>query len=228
MKQIYLIPAIILLTFTLSRAQMEEYKLNQPFLRFSNETAFDVFLEQGEQESVKVVFIQKVQKGDIHVEIVGNTLEIRQENKLPKKSKAKIYVTYKELDAISNHGPGNIISLSDLNAKIFEIKSNGPGNIRLSLNAGQLDIKQNGTGNIDIVGKAITQHVTIAGPGNYKAYKLKSINSDIEINGPGSAEVNVEKLLSIDISGPGNVHYIGSPHIDNVHISGFGNLKKVQ
>jgi hypothetical protein len=227
MKNLYTSIFILLFSATFGYAQMVDYKINHSFSKFSNDSKFDVFLEKGDEESVKVVFIQNIEKGDIIAEVVGNTLEIRQTKANLKKAKAKIYITYKYLDGITNHGEGNINVLSDVHTKMFEIRNDGPGSIRLNLFAGQLDAKISGPGNVEINGQILSQYISIEGEGNYRAYSLESKDTDIKIYGKGNAEVQVNQLLTASVSGQGNVFYKGDPNIFDAADFKADNIQRV-
>jgi hypothetical protein len=68
--------------------------------------------------------------------------------------------------------------------------------------------------------------ISINGGGNYKARRLESQDTDIDISGLGKATVRVDDTLSVSISGGGNVEYYGDPAV-NSDISGLGNVEKI-
>jgi hypothetical protein len=80
-----------------------------------------------------------------------------------------------------------------------------------------------GAGNIVLVGKVGTYQITHSGAGNILAFDLISETTIISLSGTGKAEVYVDQLLDVTITGAGSVYYKGKPTIIQ-NITGSGSL----
>jgi len=53
---------------------------------------------------------------------------------------------------------------------------------------------------------------------------LKVEKAELKISGSGSIGANVEKEIVARISGSGNIKYKGQPRIEDIKVSGSGNV----
>jgi hypothetical protein len=214
------------------------------FHRVTLEGFGDVFIEQGQTESLSVETDENILPLlDIHVR--GGELILGTKNGVnvnPSKS-----ITYKltvqGLDDIRLAGSGTFhagslktgnfgvsvtgsgdVNISSLSAEKLSIELNGSGNISIeNIDVTTVDTSLQGSGNINLEGKADTQKARVGGSGNYLAGDLQTNTADVSV--PGSADVTVwaEDELTIEIGGSGNIRYYGKPAIDQ-SISGSGDI----
>jgi hypothetical protein len=78
-----------------------------------------------------------------------------------------------------------------------------------------------------VAGTAKKQSVNISGSSKIDAFDLKSEESEVSISGSGNVNINVTQSLEARVSGSGDIRYKGNPDIRNIHVSGSGNIKKV-
>ena len=64
----------------------------------------------------------------------------------------------------------------------------------------------------------------MAGSGDIEAYDLKAETAELKISGSGTIRASVEKELVARISGSGNIKYKGNPRIEDIKVSGSGNV----
>jgi hypothetical protein len=218
------------------------------FSKLSVGGSFETFIEQGSNESVKII-AEGVSAEKIITEVKDNTLEISLERGEYHNIKIKIYLTYKKLDEINKSGSGNLTCSSDFNVPGFtlevsgsgntiihksikaqqvKLNKSGSGNVKLgSLETNDADLSLSGSGNIDIAdGRAKKQAVHISGSGSVGAYGVKSEECTASITGSGDIHISVSQLLEGRIAGSGSIIYQGNAQLKEANIIGSGRISR--
>ena len=87
-----------------------------------------------------------------------------------------------------------------------------------------LTVAVSGTGDISISGEADAQKIAVSGTADYKAEGFKTKDTSISISGSGKAVIAVSNRLDVEVSGAGDVRYIGDPTVTK-NISGSGSVE---
>jgi hypothetical protein len=209
------------------------------------ETSGDVYIEQGQTESLTVQADDNILPV-LDNKVKGNELVLAvQPGKSIDPTKKIVYqITVKDLNAVTLMGSGNFyvspvksdsmkmsvmgsgdLNFEDLTTGKLNMDLSGSGNIIIDkLGAASIDASANGSGDFKLVGKADSQVITYRGSGNYRAGDLETTSADINI--PGSADVTVwvTDQLKVHVNGSGTVSYYGKPSVDQ---SGAGSGKIV-
>jgi hypothetical protein len=93
------------------------------------------------------------------------------------------------------------------------------------LRTDSLTVRVSGAGDITITGETEDQTISISGAGKYHADGFKSKKASVRISGIGSAVLAVSDLLDVQVSGAGEVEYIGDPQVTQ-NVSGAGTIRK--
>ncbi|MGE5378075.1 MAG: head GIN domain-containing protein [Bacteroidota bacterium] len=209
------------------------------------ETSGDVYIEQGQTESLTVEADDNIMPVLVNG-VKGNELVLgaKPGQNIDPSKKIVYRITVKDLTGVSLMGSGNFyvspiksdsmkmtlsgsgnINMEDLATGKLNMNLNGSGNILFAkLGATSIDTSANGSGDIQLAGRADSQSLTFSGSGNYRAGDLETKSADINI--PGSADVTVwvTEQLKVHINGSGTVSYYGKPSVDQ---SGSGSGKMV-
>lgn len=186
----------------------------------------NLIITQGEKESLVIEADDNIIPL-ISTDVFGNKLNIsiaRGYSFIPT-VKIKYYLTVIDLDGISLSGAGDI-NCDDLSTDKLEFDISGAGDVDFNINAESIEITSSGVGDINLNGKVDSQDVDISGVGKYNAEELESRQCRISVSGAGTATVNVSEELDVEISGVGNVYYVGNPRITQ-NISGLGMIKSI-
>lgn len=146
----------------------------------------------------------------VETSLSGNELRIGyKDNTWIKKGNLKVAIEMPELDGLQVDGSGDIDA--------------GGG----FASAGQLRAGINGSGDIFIRdGNADGFDVVITGSGDMHAFGLSAKKATVKLSGSGEAEVKVSEDLDVNITGSGNVYYMGTPGRVNTRITGSGKVIK--
>ncbi len=195
-------------------AQTEERNVSG-FDEISYSLPGKLIIEQGNTESLRI----KADKDDLEkiiTKVEGDHLRIYAKNGNYHMNDVEIFVTVKELEAISLAGSGDVIVKGDLKTEELKVSLSGSGDVTVaSLTAEEVDASLAGSGDIRLGGKLSSElEISIAGSGDVDASELQVQEADVSIAGSGNVKVWVEEDLDVSIVGSGNVYYKGRPIID--------------
>jgi hypothetical protein len=181
----------------------------QPFSELKASGVFNIYLEQGNSESVKIVADDNFQPL-FEVKNEGSKLVIRMQDDINIKTKKgskgmKIYITFKTLKNMDLSTVGSTSSDKKLTFEDLAIKNSSVGSISLILSARSVNIKNESVGTIMLSGNADEATIKNSGVGSLKAYDFVVQKMEINNEGIGSAEVNAEKELKVKDSFLGKV-----------------------
>ena len=190
------------------------------------EGLYDLILTQGDSEDVKIEADDNLQD-QFKVRNEGSTLVIdmpalkkdninfgdkNHEHNL----KLKVYVSFKELNALDAGIIGTVRSTTPLKADAFDIDSKNVGNIELKLTTARLTVNNKGVGDITLTGTAANAVIKNNGVGKFNGSDLIVQTMDINNAGVGDAEVNVEKNIKVKQSFLGKVTNHGHAKSDKM------------
>ena len=181
---------------------------------------YELILSQGDKESVKIEaddnLMDLFSVTNDGSSLVINMPKLKDKNinfknkKDDKKLRLKVYVTFKKLKSLDIGVIGNVRSETMVKADAFNLESKNVGNVDLQLTTDKLTVKNKGVGNITLRGNAKDADVTNAGVGQFDGSDLVVQTMHINNSGVGSADVNVEKDITIKQSFLGKVNNKGN------------------
>ncbi|RPI95241.1 MAG: DUF2807 domain-containing protein [Chloroflexi bacterium] len=210
------------------------------FDRITLEGSGDVYIEQGQTESLSVEADDNIIPV-LDISVAGGelTLGIKEGVDITPSQSITYTITVEDLNGLALLGSGNFyvepvnsnnfkisipgsgdIEIESLIADDLSMDLNGSGSITLeSVEVKTLDTSIRGSGDVKLEGKADTQEVTVDGSGNYLAGDLETDTANISVRGSADVKVWVTDELTIRVSGSGNIRYYGEPRLDQ---SGVG------
>ena len=187
--------------------------------------SFDVFLVAGDEgkldikveENLAQYLITEVKNGDLNIKW-KNGVNIRTT------SKTTITVHFKSINSLAMAGSGDIVGKDKIKGNSLDVAVAGSGDIEVDIDVEQLETAISGSGDIELSGTATEFEAAVSGSGGIDAYDLKVEKAELKISGSGSIGVTVEKEIVARISGSGNIKYKGQPRIEDIKVSGSGNV----
>jgi len=160
---------------------------------------------------------------DVEVRVINDRLTVEERGHNHREDLLiEIYVP--ELSRLRSTGSSQVYGESFFTQdRNMDITLDGSGEIDFAIDTDNLDVELNGSGYIYLEGDLQTLDIEISGSGWVRSFDLESDNTDIRIEGSGSAEVNVVTDLDVFISGSGDVYYKGHPSV-NAEITGSGSV----
>lgn len=164
----------------------------------------EVVLKAGDQEFVKIT-ASGVDPDRIVTEVIDNQLKIGMKKGSYNNFKARLVVTYRSIEALSNSGSTDIVTESPLKATKFKLSSSGSGDVKAEFDVQQLKIAISGSSDMHLKGVADEQEIAISGSGDIHATQLRGKTADVSISGSGDVDLNVSGKVNTRVSGSGNV-----------------------
>jgi hypothetical protein len=196
--------------------------------------AIELYVSQGEQ-NVAVSAAEQEKVNEIETYVQNRILYIRFKTKKSWWSDQwnttgrnfRAYVSAPKIKSLESSGSGNIKIEGLLKSPELEIEISGSGNISGKIETDDLDVTQSGSSNIRLYGLAKKAQFECSGSGNIISGDLSIDVCDVEMSGSGNAELMVNRELSAEISGSGNIKYKGDAQVTNSSVAGSGKIKKM-
>ncbi|WP_040278608.1 head GIN domain-containing protein [Psychroserpens damuponensis] len=137
----------------------------------------------------------------------------------------KVTIPYKDINAVSLSGSGDLWNEGQINSSSFEASLSGSGDVILNIQS------NNATGNItgsgDLTLKGSTQNLTakVTGSGDFHGFNLKAVNTDVSVTGSGDAKVVCNGNFKARVTGSGDIEYRGNPTNEDSKVSGSGSIE---
>jgi hypothetical protein len=200
------------------------------FSRIEMEDKLDVYFTQSSDSSYGVT----IEGGKhllklIKLEVVGNELRIRNDNKCDfmrnyKKGHIKVHVKAPGLTYITNKSVGNFYSENTLTGDVIEYDIQNSGNVTLSVNCNAVNGHLHGAGDATVSGSTLNNSIHSTGQSFINTENLSTPFSYIYYNSSGEAKIYATGEILAEIYGSGNVYYRGNPGIITVKAYGKGKL----
>ena len=199
----------------------------QDFLAIEVDYPAQVFIKQGETESVEIEAEDNLLPG-LKTEVRNGTLDIfyKAENgKHVNPTKiVKITIVVKDLAEVNLSSAGEL-TIEDLETDNLDVSLTGAGNVKLNnILVQNLALSLSGAGSTTGSGTADDLDLDISGFGDFKGAELHSKTARVTISGAGSATVWVDSELTAEVSGAGSGNYYGSASVTR-SINGVGSVK---
>ncbi len=204
------------------------------FDRVTLEGSGDVYIEQGQTESLSVEADDNIiPLLEAKVSARELILRIKPGYDVAPSQSITYHVTVKDLRGLTIVGSGDFfvgpiksgdlaiaipgsgnMDIESLTGDRLSIDLRGSGNATLHhVDIDRLDASVAGSGDVSLAGKANTQKLTVAGSVNYLAGELETDIASISAAGSADVTIWVNDQLDVTEAGSANVHYYGEPGI---------------
>lgn len=139
-----------------------------------------------------------------------------------------VHVTAPELAGLTISGSGDVTGPGRIDAKEFDIRISGSGDVRLWLVASDIRTQISGSGDVVLRGSARNFDATISGSGDINAADLATVRAGVRISGSGDCRLDVAEQLDVSISGSGDVGYKGPVRDVRASVSGSGDVRRLR
>jgi hypothetical protein len=185
-------------------------------------TGGTLIITQGSEESL-LIEADEAAAQKITTRISGTRLVIESSEGLPSTNAITYRLTVKDLSSIELTGEGRVES-DGFSTSRLRLITRGAGDVRLDqLTVDGLRVATYGVGSIDLSGTATQQDVEMYGAGIYRADRLSSSDTTIELRGSGRVSVQTSNTLDARIWGSGTIEYSGNPSVSQ-GVSGSGRI----
>jgi hypothetical protein len=193
--------------------------------------AIDVYLSQGDQETVAVSAAEIKWRDRIRTEVVDGILKIWLDNKgfswSSGNKKMKAYISFTTLDKLTASGASDVYVDGVISSSRLDINLSGASDFKGAIKVGELKLDQSGASDAHITG-SVDGLVTIesSGASDVKAYDLVAGSCNAHLSGASDIRITVNKELNVHASGASSLYYKGDAVIKEMHSSGASSVSK--
>lgn len=225
MKKLVLIVFLAYSSVLSVLAQQTETRSPGSFTGVKSAEGIDVYLKQGEKESVRVE-VSGTSPENVITEVSGSYLKIHMRDGKHRNVEAKVYVTYVSLDKLSCSSAGSIFSDGTIKSNNMEINASSAGTIEVSLDVKDLEVSSSSAADIELNGSAENFVAESSSAGQIDAYDLEAAKVEAEASSGASIKINVTQGLVAHASSGGSIRYRGNPDKSVTDSSSGGSVKK--
>lgn len=212
---------------SMSFASSKDYKSRtydvSDFDRIHLEGGYHIYLIQGDIPSLKIESGDSDVFDHLDVSIRDGTLKIEVEEDHFSFKKIILHITFVELEELHIEGGVKLETKGYLDVEDLDVSIEGGANIEMDLKAENLTVKGEGGVLFELKGVAKSMRAKLSGAGHFNAGELKTENTDIKIEGVGTATVYATNELHGKIEGVGKIKYRGNPKVHK-NIEGIGKI----
>lgn len=195
-------------------------------------SAFDVYLNQGNQEAVAVSAASEKDRAMIKVEVKNGILYVGLDHKGWKwntgNKKLKAYISFKSIDKLTISGACDVYVLGAIKADVLAINQSGASDFKeVRLEVNKLSVDLSGASDMKITGQATMVNIEASGASSFKGFGLVAEICNVKASGASDIKITVDKELSADASGASDIHYKGDGVTKDIRSSGSSSVRKV-
>ena len=217
--------------------------------------AIDLYLSQGEEESVVVSAKDVKFRDKIQTEVVNGILKIYYEHETWKlfqsgNKKLRAYVSIKNIDRLTASGASDVYISGQINFSNLHIGLSGASDLKMTDNASitgnmldmnlsgasdfhgsvkvnELKLDQSGASDAIISGTVANgTNIEASGASDVKGFDLVTDNCTARVSGASDVKITVNKELNAHATGASSIHYKGGAVIRDLHSSGASSVSR--
>ncbi len=191
--------------------------------------AFDVYLNQSNEEAVAVSAASIKDRDMITVEVKDGILYIGLEKGWKwsgGNKKLKAYISFKQIDKLSVSGACDVYIKGVIKADVLSINQSGASDVKGKLEVNKLSVDLSGASDMTVTGTATQLSVEVSGASDFKGFDLVTDICDARASGASDIRITVNKELSAQASGASDVKYKGPGMIRDIKSSGSSSISR--
>jgi len=218
-------------TSVIHDADAKPRTLNASFSGISVSDGIELYLSQGEEESIAVSYSDEKYADRFKTVVENGILKIFYDRSSVNWSdnnrrKLKAYVSFKTLEKLTASGGADVQLQSQANLAKLEMKITSGAFFKGNIKAQQITIDQNSGSDVHLSGVAEKLIVEVSSGANFKGYDFTADYCDAKASSGGGVHISVQKELSAKANSGGGIHYKGTALIRDINISSGGIVKK--
>src|SRR5882724_3380045 len=191
----------------------------------------DLYLSQGNEESVAVSASDASYRDKIHTEVEDGVLKIfldrNNEHWGSGDHKMKAYVSFKDLDVLKASGGSDVFAEDGIKVSKLTIELAGGSDMRAKTDVtGPLVITQTGGSDSYLSGTVFSLTVHATGGSDLHGYDLVSQVCNVVVSGGSDVHIMVNKELNVTASGGSDVFYKGTAVVKELNAGGSISVTK--
>lgn len=194
-------------------------------------SAFDVYLNQSNEEAIAVSAATEKDRAMIKVEVKNGILHVGLESKGLKlgtgNKKLKAYISFKQIDRLEISGACDVYVSGTLKSDELLISQSGASDLKeAQLDVNKLTVDLSGASDLKVTGRATQANIEASGASSFRGYDLKTDQCNIKASGASDIKITVNKELSAQATGASDIKYRGGAEVRDVRSSGSSSVSR--
>ena len=189
--------------------QIEERTVNQTFTAIKATEGLNVYLTQGNSESITVEADENLHELII-TEVIDGVLKIHTKKNIGRATSKKIMVSFKNVSSIMSTSGSDVYSTNTINAENLELKSTSGSDMKLDVNTSTLICKSTSGSDLRLSGKTVKLIAEATSGSDIKAADLIAQSSEVKATSGADITVNTSKELTAEATSGGDIKYYGN------------------
>jgi len=193
---------------------------------------FDVYITQGQEESVKVEAPADMME-HIITEVIDGELKVYSKHDnwhwgdlWGNHRKIIVRVVIKEVNSLKIGGSGDMFFREGIKANALKLHISGSGDMKGQVEAKTLESSISGSGDMSLSGTADKSTVSVVGSGDFAARDLITVKTEVRVSGSGDARINASEEVDAAVNGSGDVSYAGKAKVVHKEKTGSGDIRR--
>ncbi|HEX2683170.1 MAG TPA: head GIN domain-containing protein, partial [Ferruginibacter sp.] len=204
--------------------------VNGSFTAISVSSGIELYMTQGNEESVAVSASDQKHLDRIKTEVENGTLKIYYNNKgITWKSDnrhLKAYVSFKTLSKLTASAGSEVNVNGSISSDNLDMRVSSGAEFTGAINAKQFTVDVSSGAEVKISGRSDKLSIEVSSGAEFDGYGLTTDYCDASASSGASVEVTINKELNAKASGGADIRYKGEALIRDIKMSGGGAVGK--
>lgn len=205
--------------------------LSGSFTGISVSSGVDLYITQGNEESLAVSASDEKYLVRLKTEIENGILKIYYDNKgvtwnNNEKRKLKAYVSFKTLEKLHGSSGSSVTAKGGISAGKLDMRFSSGAEFNGQVSAKEITVDQNSGSEINVTGKADKLTIEVSSGASFKGYDMAVDFCDAQASSGGDVKITINKELSAKANSGGGIRYKGAALIRDININSGGSVKK--
>lgn len=204
----------------------EQRLTGMDFDKISSSAGTDVYITQG---SIKEIIVETDENllAYIETKISEGELSITTSQRMGRATKRKVYVTFKDINALRASSGSEIIGQSLIKSEDLNLRASSGADISVEVLCRNISVKVSSGSEIKLKGKASLFSGKASSGGEITAEKFQVISATAQASSGADIKIAVKVNLDAKASSGGSIRYLGNPQVLNTNKSSSGSVKKI-
>jgi hypothetical protein len=238
LKKNFQLPFVIVLLLFLSSCYLDfretvygngnvvtEERSADSFNRLKVSSGIDVFITQGDEESIKVIADENLLEY-IKTEIFDNTLKVYTEANIRNARSKEVHLVYRQLREIDISSAGDVEGTNRMKADDLDLDLSSAGDLVLDVEAKRINCNISSAGDARLSGTVDELDADLSSAGDLYAWDLIAKKARVNVSSAGNARICATEEVDLNASSAGDIYYKGDPEKINTHKSSAGSIIK--
>ncbi len=201
----------------------KQRKVNEDFTRVKVGNGLDLYVSQGDTNSITVEADENLHELII-TEFRSGMLKIYSEKNIGRAKAKKVYVTIKNLEELKASSGSNLYSQNTLDANSLDISVSSGASMKVEVKANTITASSSSGADMRLIGEADNFEGSASSGSSTKANKLKVRNATVKASSGGDISIHTTESINARASSGGDIRYYGEPKTVSKNSSSGGSI----